>query len=150
MDGLLYGAGAGAGLGAALTLLIPSYREVVVFVQHVLFGAAVGAAYGLTLGLLAWPLGALLVRSGLLRRKGISLALGVIMIMGVAVAVTWPPGGPDTMWHGGEILYVMMPAVFASLIALAVGVRYDLMAIRQLRRATTSDARLGEPEANGD
>lgn len=92
----------------------------------IFLGAIVGATYGLVFALAAWPVGLLLVEKWrLVSGKGLGLGIGVTLTAAVAIAATWPARG---LWGADSVdslVFVFVPGVIGTMVAIVAGVRYD-------------------------
>lgn len=126
---LLDGLGLG-GLFGTLAGLLPSLLNAgFIWSQAPLLmipvGGVIGSTYGLTLALLAWPIGRLLVMLRVVRRKGLALGVGVALVALVLILAARPVGG---FWDADGVdalILALVPGVVASMVALVAGLRYD-------------------------
>lgn len=116
-EGWRFGA-LGGGLLGLVVGLHPDYLRSGEFLLFTLIGVLLGMVYGLVVAVVSWPLGLLLLRVGVARRKALALTVAVVLLGVVAVAVSWPVRGPDR----GFLFY---PGLIAIAMAIVVGIRYD-------------------------
>lgn len=83
----------------------------------VLLGGVFGGLYGAVAATVAWPVAYGLIRSRLVKKKGLALGLGVTT---VAVATAGMSGLADE-----ALTLVIIPGAIASIAALLIGTRYD-------------------------